>query len=167
MKKAVLISIALISTLCSKAQMQVTFPFQGGEPVMVAFFKDSVMVSPEIISKRATGTVIIKFSADEKGVVKQLMIYYADDYILTLPIIAALKKSNHKWIIPDHDKTHDFVLPFLIKFNLPAVPGKTLPKRMFDFYNQRKPITAGNQIPLDNVTLLPTIIINYNIPVTK
>lgn len=163
MKKIILLAVVVLSSVCAMAQTQLAFPFQGGAPVMTAFFKDSVIVSPEIIKKRAAGTAVFKFTADEKGAIKRIVIYYADDYILTVPIIEALKKSNHKWIIPDHEKVHDFVLPFSIGFIPPAVPGKILEKRMFDFYTQRKPITTDNQIPLDNATLLPTVVINYEL----
>jgi hypothetical protein len=34
---------------------------------------------------------------------------------------------------------------------------------MFDFYAQRKPIITDNQIPLDNATLLPTVVISYEL----
>jgi hypothetical protein len=163
MKKTILIALAVFSSLYSMAQTELAFPFQGGAPVMSTFFKDSVQVSAAIISKKATGTAVFKFTADERGTIKKIVIYYADDYILTTPIIDALKKSNHKWIIPDHEKTHDFVLPFSIGFNAPAVSTKALEKRVYDFYTHRKPILSTNQVPLDNATLLPTVVINYDL----
>jgi hypothetical protein len=163
MKKIVLIAAAVFSSLYSMAQTELAFPFQGGAPVMSTFFKDSIQVSDAIISKKATGTAVFKFTADDKGAIKKIVIYYADDYVLTTPIIEALKKSNHKWIIPDHEKTHDFVLPFSIGFNPPAVPSKALEKRVYDFYIHRKPIVSTNQVPLDNATLLPTVVINYDL----
>jgi len=163
MKKIILIAVAVLFSVYSMAQTELAFPFQGGAPVMSTFFQDSLKVSPEIVSKRATGTAVFKFTADEKGTIKRIVIYYADDYILTAPIIEALKKSNHKWIIPDHEKSHDFVLPFSISFNPPAVASKVLEKRVYDFYTHRKPILSTNQVPMDNATLLPTVVINYDL----
>lgn len=163
MKKIILLAVVVLSSFCAMAQTQLAFPFQGGAPVMNSFFKDSVVVSPEIIKKRAAGTAVFKFTADTKGTITRIVIYYADDYVLTVPIIEALKKSTHKWIIPDHEKTHDFVLPFSVGFIPPALPGKSLEKHMFDFYAQRKPIITDNQIPLDNATLLPTVVISYEL----
>jgi hypothetical protein len=163
MKRIILLAVAVLSSIYSMAQTELAFPFQGGAPVMTSFFKDSLVVSPEIIKAKATGTAVFKFTADTKGVISRIVIYQADDYILTAPIIEALKKSNHKWIIPDHEKTHDFILPFSIAFNPPAIPSKALVMKVYDFYAKRKPITAGNQIPLDNATLLPTVMVNYDL----
>ena len=81
---------------------------------MNRFFKDSLIVSPEIIKEKAAGVAVFKFTADESGTIKKIIIYYADDYVLTPPIIEALKKSNHKWIIPDQEKLHDFIISFVI-----------------------------------------------------
>ncbi|WP_184546655.1 hypothetical protein [Mucilaginibacter sp. FT3.2] len=163
MKKIILLVVAVLSSVYSMAQTELAFPFQGGAPVMSTFFKDSLVVSNDIISKKATGTAVFKFTADEKGTIKRIVVYYADDYILTTPIIQALKKSNHKWIIPDHEKTHDFILPFSIGFNPPAVPTKALEKHVYDFYIHRKPILSTNQVPMDNATLLPTVVVNYDL----
>lgn len=163
MKKIILLTIAVLSSVYSMAQTELAFPFQGGAPVMTAFFKDSLVVSNDIISKKATGTAVFKFTADTKGTIKRIVVYYADDYILTAPIIEALKKSNHKWIIPDHEKTHDFVLPFSIGFNQPPIPSKALLKEVYEFYVKRKPILSTNQVPLDNATLLPTVVVNYDL----
>jgi len=152
----------LLSVYCM-AQEQLAFPFQGGKDVMTSFFKDSLSVSPDIIQKRATGVVIFKFTADDKGGITKLIVYYADDALLIPPIIEALKKSNHKWIIPDHEKSHDFILPFSLSFNQPAAPVKGLSKAVYDFYRVRKPIVTSNQVPLDMATLLPTVQVNYDI----
>jgi len=163
MKKIILIAAAVLSSVYSMAQTELAFPFQGGAPVMTAFFRDSLKVSPEIVSKKATGTAVFKFTADEKGTIKRIVVYYADDYILTTPVIEALKKSNHKWIIPDHEKVHDFVIPFSIGFNQPPIPSKALLKEVYEFYAKRKPILSTNQVPVDNATLLPTVVINYDL----
>lgn len=163
MKKIILIVAAVLSSVYSMAQTEQVFPFQGGAPVMTSFFRDSLKVSPEIVSKKATGTAVFKFTADEKGTIKRIVVYYADDYILTTPVIEALKKSNHKWIIPDHEKAHDFVIPFSIGFNQPPIPSKALLKEVYEFYAKRKPILSTNQVPMDNATLLPTVVINYDL----
>src|SRR6187402_777071 len=102
MKKIFLFAITLLLCSYCMAQQQLSFPFQGGKDVMTRFFKDSLTVSKDIIKKRATGTAIFKFTADDKGAISKIVIYYTDDLLLTQPIIEALKKSNHKWIIPDH-----------------------------------------------------------------
>ncbi len=163
MKKIILIAAAVFSSVYSMAQAQLEFPFQGGAPVMSTFFKDSVVVSPDVVKKAATGTAIFKFTADTKGTITRIVIYYADDYLLATPIIEALKKSNHKWIIPNHEKTHDFILPFTIGFNPPAVLTKALEKKVYNFNTRHKPITNDNQIPLDNATLLPAVVIKYDL----
>src|ERR1700742_2553303 len=149
MKKVLLfITIVLISARCM-AQAQLAFPFQGGKDIMTRFFRDSLVVPDQIIKKKATGLVIFKFTADEKGNMSKIVIYYADDAILVPPIIDALKKSNHKWIIPDGQKFNDFILPFSYSIN-PLMPGVKSPqKAVYDFNTKRKPIFATNQIPLD------------------
>jgi hypothetical protein len=145
------------------AQQQLSFPFQGGSQVMTQFFKDSLKVSPQINKNKAVGTVIFKFTADIKGTITKLVIYYADDAILAPPIIEALKKSNHKWIIPDHEKFHDFIIPFSISFNPPSTGVAAAQKAFYNFYTKRKPILTLNQVPLENVTLLPTVVVSYKI----
>jgi hypothetical protein len=145
------------------AQAQLAFPFQGGKDILTRFFKDSLVVSDEIIQKKATGLVIFKFTADEKGGITKIIIYYADDAVLVPPIIDALKKSNHKWIIPDHEKFNDFILPVSFSFNPPAPGTKGVQKAVYEFNLKRKPIFSTDQIPLDLATLLPTIMINYDI----
>jgi hypothetical protein len=143
------------------AQQPLSFPFQGGSQVMTQFFKDSLKVSPQINKSKAVGTVVFKFTADVKGAITKLVIYYADDAILAPPIIEALKKSNHKWIIPDHEKFHDFIIPFSISFSPPLTDGVAVQKTFYNFYTKRKPILTLNQMPLENVTLLPTVVVNY------
>jgi hypothetical protein len=161
MKKIFLLAITLLSFTCAMAQEELAFPFQGGKDVMTRFFKDSLVVSPQIIAKRAVGTAVLKFTADDKGSIKKIIIYYADDLVLTQPIIEALKKSNKKWIIPDREKFHDFIIPFTINFIPPATGVAAAQRALYDFYSHRKPVLAYNQVPLDMATLLPTVVINY------
>jgi hypothetical protein len=160
MRKIILIITIFVSAR-SLAQEKLAFPFQGGNKVMMQFFKDSLKVSPEIIRAKATGLVIFKFSADEKGDIKNLVIYYADDGILAGPAVEALKKSDHKWIIPDNEKLHDFVLPFLIKFNATQDDNIETQNALHHFFVKRKPIVAKDQIPLNLTTLLPEIVVTY------
>src|SRR3954463_8737020 len=120
MKKITLSIIALLLCSYCMAQQQLAFPFQGGKDVMTRFFKDSLTVSKDIIRKRATGMAIFKFTADDKGNLSKIVVYYADDLLLTQPIIEALKKSNRKWIIPAREKFHDFIIPFSIRLTAPV-----------------------------------------------
>jgi hypothetical protein len=163
MKKAFLTAIALFLSVYCIAQQQLAFPFQGGGTAMTQFFKDSIKVSPDIIKSKATGTVIFKFTADQKGTIQKLVIYYADDAILAPPLIEALKKSNHKWVVPDNEKFHDFIVSFSLAFTPPAAGAPSPQKGVYNFYLKRKPILSTNQVPLDNVTLLPTVAVNYKI----
>ncbi|WP_094568867.1 hypothetical protein [Mucilaginibacter xinganensis] len=162
MKKFTLAIIALFISVGCFAQ-DIPFPFQGGKDAMTGFFKDSLVVSQDIIQKKATGAVIFKFSADAKGNIQKTIVYYADDAVLVTPVIEALKKSNHKWVIPNHEKLHDFIIPFYIRYNLPETPDAALKKAAFDNYRNKRPILPGNQIPLDLATLLPAITINYDV----
>jgi hypothetical protein len=162
-KSSLIVAIFLLTSICAKAQDQLIFPFQGGVTIMNRFFKDSLRVSPEILQKKATGTVVLKFTADPSGNIKKIIIYYADDYVLTTPVIEALKKSNHKWIIPDHQKLHDFIISFAINFTPPAVETSALAKQVYSYYKQRHPIVSVNQVPIDDVTLLPTVQVDYNL----
>ena len=163
MKKILLLAFTLLVSTCCMAQQQLAFPFQGGSKAMTQFFKDSIAVSPEIIKAKATGTVVFKFTADEKGTIQKLVIYYADDAILAPPLIEALRKSNHKWVVPDQEKTHDFILSFAVSFAPPATGTPSPQKAVYNFYLKRKPILSTNQVPLDNVTLLPAILVNYSL----
>jgi hypothetical protein len=162
-KNSLVFVLILGLTTVSKAQDHLNFPFQGGVTIMNRFFKDSLTVSPEIVQKRATGTVIFKFTADLNGNVSKIIIYYADDYILTTPLIEALKRSSKQWVIPDNEKQHDFIIPFSINFNPPAMGELATAKAAYSFYQQRHPIISTNQIPLSMATLLPTVVINYDL----
>jgi hypothetical protein len=162
MKKILLLVVTILLYGYCMAQAQLVFPFQGGKGIMTRFFKDSLIISPQIIQKKATGTAVFKFTADEQGVIRKMIVYYADDLILTQPIIEALKKSNHKWIIPDNEKSHDFIILFTIGFTTPATGNATLQKAVYDFYSHRKPILSYDQVPLDMATLLPSVVINYD-----
>ncbi len=163
--KKILLSVAsvLLSVYCM-AQEPVAFPFQGGRDVMNQFFKDSIVVAPQIIQEKATGTVIFKFTADDKGNISKIVVYYADDAVLVTSVADALKKSNHKWIIPNHQKFNDFILPVSYSFNKPNVENDELLKSVYDYTQIRKPIFATDQVPLNSSTLLPAITINYDIP---
>ncbi|MDB5156448.1 MAG: hypothetical protein JWR50_1155, partial [Mucilaginibacter sp.] len=111
----------------------------------------------------ATGTAIFKFTADEKGSIKKIIIYYADDITITPPIIEALKKSDRKWIIPNHEKFHDFIIPFSIRFIPPATGSATLQKAVYNAYTRRKAVVSFDQVPLDMATLLPAVSISYDL----
>ena len=163
LKSSLIAIVILLSAVCSRAQDKIVFPFQGGISIMDRFFKDSLTVSPDIMQKRATGTVIFKFTADQSGVIKNIIIYYADDILLTPPLIEALRKSSHQWIIPDREKLHDFVITFSVNFNPPATGNTAAAVAAYRFYKQRKPIMATDQIPLGSATLLPTVVVNYDI----
>jgi hypothetical protein len=164
MKKTFLFIAAVLFYINCFAQEQLAFPFQGGKNVMASFFKDSLVVSPEIIQKKASGTVIFKFTADEKGNISKIVIYYADDASLITPVIEALRKSNRKWIIPNREKSNDFLLPVTFGFNQPAVVDEELQKAVYDFNRSRRPIFATDQIPLNLATLLPNVVIKYDLP---
>lgn len=164
MKKTLLFTtIALLLSICGMAQQQLSFPFQGGSTIMTRFFKDSLNISPEIVKARAIGTVVFKFTADDKGVIKNLVIYYADDALLVPPVIDALKKSSSKWIIPDREKVHDFIIPFSIRFNAPATISALDEKAAYNFAVKKKPIVSTDQVPLNQATLLPTVVVKYDL----
>jgi hypothetical protein len=162
MKKLIIFAL-LLSSFCANAQEDLAFPFQGGNPVMTRFFKDSLVVSPDIIAKKAAGVAVIKFTADVNGNLSKLVIYYADDYLLAMPAIEALKKSTKKWIIPNKEKFHDFIIPFSINFSNADTGSAEVQKAAFDFYKKRRPIVAHDQIPLNAATLLPTVVVKYDI----
>jgi hypothetical protein len=164
MKKILLIVALVFTAFCCKAQDEVPFPFQGGSTIMTRFFKDSLTVSPDIIQKKATGMVIFKFTADINGVIKKIIIYYADDYVLVPPLTEALRRSSRKWVIPNHEKLHDFLITFTVNFNPPVVASRALEGDMYNFYAQRKPILSVNQVPIDDATLLPNVVVNYDLP---
>ena len=146
------------------AQEQLAFPFQGGKDIMTRFFKDSLEVTPAIIQKKATGLVVFKFTADNKGGISKIIIYYAEDAMLVAPAVEALQKSNHKWIIPDHAKYNDFILPVSFSFNKPAVVTGEIRKAVYDYNRNHKPILSTDQIPLNQATLLPPVTVTYDLP---
>ena len=162
MKKLIIFAL-LLSSFCANAQEDLAFPFPGGGAVRSSFFRDNLTVSPEIIAKKAAGVAVIKFTADVNGNIQKLVIYYADDYLLTIPAIEALKKSTKKWIIPNKEKFHDFIIPFSINFNNPATGVAEVQKAAYEFYRKRRPIVANDQIPLNAATLLPTVVVKYDI----
>jgi len=164
MKKTVLFAFALlISSFCFAQDELLSFPFQGGRQIMTRFFKDSVTMTPDVIAKKATGSAVFKFTADINGNISKIVVYYTDDLILTPPIIAALKKSKHKWIIPNHEKVHDFIIPFSIRFNIPLTGNAAVQKAYYEFYLHHKPVLATDQIPLNDATLLPTVEVFYDV----
>ena len=145
------------------AQQELAFPFQGGKDIMTRFFKDSLTVAPEIKQENATGTVIVKFTADTRGGVTKTIIYYADDAVLVPTVVNAIKKSNHKWIIPDNEKLHDFLISFTFNFKTSSANNTELKKAYYEYYKNHKAIVTNNQIPLDEATLLPPVIVNYTV----
>jgi hypothetical protein len=162
--KSSLIAILMLSlSVRSQAQDKLIFPFQGGITIMQRFFKDSLTVSPGIIQKRAAGTVTFKFTADQSGIIKNIIIFYADDILLTPPLIEALRKSSHQWIIPDNEKLHDFIITFSVNFNPPVTGNGATAAAYYKFYKQRNPIISSDQVPLGSATLLPTVMVNYDI----
>ena len=142
---------------------QAPFPFQGGKIAMNKFFRDSVVISPNIISKRATGTVILKFTANGNGKLSKIIVYYADDARLAGPVVTALKLTADKWVLPGQENSHDYIISFVYKFIPPGDDNPDLEKAVLDYYTKRKPIIANNQVPLDAVTLLPAVILAYDL----
>jgi hypothetical protein len=161
MKKTVLTVIIILQAVYGMAQGRFVFPFEGGKDAMSQFFKDSLVVSPDIIQKKVIGTAVFKFTANEKGAISKIIVYYADDAVLAFPVIDALKKSDRKWVIPSGEKTHDFIVSFIFSFNAPAGDDGYLQKIVYDSYHNRNPIIASDQVPLDMATLLPPVTINY------
>lgn len=144
------------------AQEQLAFPFQGGKDIMTRFFTENIIVPKDVVKKRVNGTAIFKFTADENGALSKIVLYYADDLALTPFIIEALKKSSSKWIIPNREKVHDFILPFSIRHNTPVTGLAEVQKTHYDFYKNAKPFVSADQIPLNEASLLPAIVINYD-----
>lgn len=131
---------------------------------MAQFFKDSLIVSQDLVQKNIYGTAVIKFTASQNGQVSKIVVYYADDALLVPPVIAALRKTNHKWIISAIEKAHDFIVPFVFTFNPPEAAGADLQKTVYDNYRNRKPILSKDQVPLDETTLLPPVSVDYDLP---
>jgi hypothetical protein len=163
MKKLFTLIVAVMISGMAMAQKQLAFPFQGGQQVMTDFFKSNFTASADIKQQNAAGTVILKFTADQKGNIKKVIVYYADDFVLAQPAADLLTKTNHKWIVPDGEKLHDFILPITVSFNTPAGGEAATAKAFLAYYNKRSPVLTNNQIPLDTATLLPTITLKYDV----
>jgi len=163
MKKSLLFVIFILLSFYGMAQRKSPFPFRGGKDHMMEFLKDSLVVSPQIIQERATGTVVFKFTSDQLGNITKMVVYYADDATLIQPVIDVMKKTNRKWVLPDDVKVNDFLITFSFNFNPPATVTRDIQKSVYNYVSKRTPITFNNQAILDLTTLLPTIVINYNI----
>lgn len=136
-------------------------PFKGGIDSMFRFFKENLKVSPEIMKAKASGAAIIKFSAEKKGMLTSIVVYYADDYLLTQPAIDALRRTNGKWDMPAEVDSYDFVIQFVYNYKPTGVIKSATSKAILDYYQHHKPIVAPNQVPLKHATLLPTIVVDY------
>ena len=163
MKRTILFFITIMCAASCFAQQELAFPFQGGKDVMSSFFKENIDISSDLVKRKASGTAVFKFTSDTTGAIKKIIIYYADDVALVMPIIDALKKSDGKWIIPFREKTHDFLIPFDINFKAPAIASPALQKAVYDYQRNRKPLLSNDQIPLDVATLLPTVSVVYDL----
>ena len=164
MKKILLSLLTCLLAVATFAQQKIAFPFQGGKDAMTEFFRDSTQVSPDVIKKKATGVVVFKFSADNQGQIKKLVIYYADDATLVTPAAEAIRKSAKKWIVSDKQKERDFLLPVYFKYNMPdGGENAKLVRAAFLNVRDKAPIFPNTQIPLDYVTLLPSVTVSYDI----
>lgn len=161
MKRFLSIAVLVLCAFIGHAQRQMAFPFQGGKEVMMTFFKNNVVIPDALKKQNATGTAILKFTADDKGAIQKVVVYYADDYSIALPFIDALKRSDRKWVIPDEVKTYDFVISFTLDRSAATVKASAAAKPTADANRVRRPIFASNPIPLDMATLLPAIITTY------
>ncbi len=130
---------------------------------MQKFFRDGVVISPDLQAKKANGTVVVKFSADVNGGISRVVVYYADDLTIAEPVIQALYKTRGQWVIPGNRMRGDFLISFTINFNLPASPSPELKDQLYTSYAQRRPVTASNEIPLGQVTLLPNVVVTYDV----
>ena len=128
---------------------------------MNQFFKDSLNISGDVAQKKAFGTAIFKFTANQKGDISKIIIYYADDAVLVTPVVEALRKSGRKWLIPDGEKSHDFLVPFVFSFAGPAANKGYMQKAVYESYRNRSPIVPADQVPLDKTTLLPPVMVSY------
>jgi flavoprotein len=166
MKKLIVLFTAILISAGAMAQMipiatDLPAPFKGGTAAMKVFFRDSLQVTPAIQQIKATGMVIFKFTADAKGSISKMVVYYADDLVLTEPVIDALKRTNGKWVIPVDHKVYDFIIPFSINYKPATAPKAAALKAILDYAQNKKPIIAADQVPLNAATLLPTVVINY------
>lgn len=164
MKKILMMLLVTLSFSYARAQQELDFPFQGGSQVMNDYFAQHLNITDLIKQRAASGTVIMKFTSDPKGSIIKMVVYYADDASLIEPVITALKGTDGKWIIPDKQKSYDFVIPFSITMDTPDARAS---KAILQFLNTRSPIVSTDQIPLNLVTLLPAISVKYtyNAPV--
>jgi hypothetical protein len=153
----------LFISVCGKAQDQTPFPFKDGSEAMARFFKDNVTISPDLAAKKVTGTVMLKFTADASGAISRVVVYYADDLSLAQPVIDALNKSNHLWTVPGNRSLYDYVISFSISFNPPDSASQDLKDQFYKAYTQRRQLTATNEIPLGQVTMLPNVVIMYDV----
>lgn len=160
-------TLLVIALLCisvyGKAQDQSPFPFKTGSEAMMKFFKDSTVISPDLQARRANGTVMLKFSTDVNGTISRIVVYYADDLGLAQPVIDVISKTRGQWVIPGNRMRCDFLLSFTINFNLPANPSPELKEQLYAAYASRRPVTASNEIPLGQVTLLPNVVLTYDV----
>ncbi|QQL49615.1 hypothetical protein [Mucilaginibacter ginkgonis] len=162
MKRLVVLAAAVMVSISAMAQKELAFPFQGGQEVMNSFFKQNFEPTNDITKNVAAGLVMLKFTADIDGNIKRIVVYYADDVAMAQPVADLLKKTDKKWIIPDHEKQHDFLLPVSINYNLPAIGQQAIKRKYLQFYAKRSPLLTNNQIPLDAATLLPTVTLSYD-----
>ncbi len=158
MKKLILTLMAALFFTYAMAQAEMDFPFQGGSKVMADYFHNNIAITNLIKQRAASGLVVMKFTSDDKGSIIKMVVYHADDVSLVEPIIKVLKSTDGKWIIPDKQKSYDFLIPFSISIDN---PGKAAGAAMLKFYNSRNPIIATDQIPLNLVSLLPAVQIKY------
>jgi hypothetical protein len=162
-KSVLIVTVLLLASVCSKAQDQAPFPYKGGSDAMIKFFKDSLPITPDMAFRKTTGTVVLKFSADASGAISRIVVYYADDVSLAQPAIDALNKTNHQWLIPPNRKLYDYLLSVTVYFNMPDNASPELKDAFYKFYAQRKQITAPNEVPLGEVTMLPNVVVTYDV----
>lgn len=153
----------VFTTTAAMAQKTLDYPYQGGQEAMNQFFNNNFVPSAEIKQARAAGTVTLKFTADPKGAIKKIIVYYADDLSLVQPVADLIKKTDKKWIIFDGEKMHDYIITFAISYNTPQTGAATANKAYTTFYARRTPIFTNNQVPLDMATLLPTVALKYDL----
>jgi len=158
--KKLLIVLAFIAAAIQASAQDAEFPFQGGKDVMIKFFGDNLRATPMIIKNAATGMVIMKFTADQKGNVIKTIVYYADDPQLIEPVVAVLKQTSGKWIVPSGQKSYDFIIPFNIEA---SAASKEKEEALVQFYKSRQQILTSDQVPLNMVTLLPSIKLSYKL----
>ena len=80
------IGLMFLSAITVKAQTGLAFPFQGGKQVMMDYFKTHITIPAELSNKAAAGTVIFKFTADEQGAIKKIIVYYSSGLRVNQPL---------------------------------------------------------------------------------